>query len=170
MDTNIAINEREELFPETPGENEPITTTSDVTATVAALKSVELQRAEFDEQEKELLLTYRRWFGLKRDQCLRREEYLKTRLRGYLEFAQKDKLATPEGTVFYQKQQHVDYPDDEGTLIAWIKEDPERMDRFLVVSEGESINKTELSKAIRSGEIQAPGVALNETTELRVRR
>jgi hypothetical protein len=170
MDSNVVLSEeREELFPTLPGEDQPITSVSDVAFTLAALKSVKLHEQEFAEQERELVATYRRWYRLKAEQCQRREAFLKERLRGYLEFAQRDKLATPEGTVFYQKTRAIAWPDDDTILREWIKADAERTDRFLVIKEEESINKTELGKAIRAGEIQAPGIAVEETTEIRVR-
>jgi hypothetical protein len=181
MDTNIAqaataiavqpAEEREELFPVLPGDDVPIGSYGEVMNTIVAIKSVELRQTEFEEQQKEVMMMHKHWFELKRNQCERRIEFLKLRLQGYLEFAQKDKIATPEGTVHFQTTKTIVWPENDEALIVLLQANAEFADRFLNLKETITVNKTELGKALRAGEfIPLPMVTIETGKEVRVKK
>ena len=141
--------------------DQPLVDTISVDRTLWWLKKIAAEKAAFQAQLDEAVAFYQR----KMAQCDQTAEFAKARIETFLKAAQKEKLATPNGTVFFQTTKSVVWPEST-TLEAFARE--KGVD-CITTETVTKIDKATLKKYIvESG--QAPmGFEITEKTKLAVR-
>jgi hypothetical protein len=158
--------DREELFPERPGEDRDIRTAVDAHRAMAALKHLNGVVDDLQKERTEILATYTRWYDERESRIQRSMGFLKERLHMFLQDTRRKRFASPEGSVFYRTTSRVNWPSDE-ELVRWAKTtaEPAEYLRFK-----ESPNKTAIKEAIKTGAVGSPpGYSESEETTLHVR-
>jgi hypothetical protein len=140
----------------------PIADTISVDRTLWWLKKIAAEKAGYQAQVEEAQAFYARRMA----QCDQATEFAKARIEAYLKEAQRKKLATPNGTVFFQKTKSVVWPEDE-VLIAFARE--QGLQGVVTEHTITKIDKAALKKYIATSN-QAPiGFEQAERTTLAVR-
>lgn len=119
METSeITTEEREELFPPLPGEDEPI---AGLVHVIEAEKRVRYWKEKRDALEKEsveVLNFYRLWYERRQLRFNERIAFNMQQIAGYMDATGQTKIPTPEGTAYFKTITRKEWPEDE-VLVAF---------------------------------------------------
>jgi hypothetical protein len=145
-----------------PEYDAPIVSTISVDRTLWWLKKIAAEKAGYQAQLDEANAFYDKRMA----QCDQAVEFAKARIQAYLKEVQRKKLATPNGTVFFQTTKSVVWPED-GVLIAFARE--QGLQGVVTEHTITKIDKAALKKYIAASNHAPIGFEPAEKTTLAVR-
>jgi len=155
-----AADERDPLFG--PEFDEPLMDTMGVDRTLWWLKKIAAERATYAAQLEEA----KRFYDRRMAQCDQQAEFAKARIETFLKDGQKERVATPSGTVFFQTINGVIWPEDE-VLVAFVRENA--IEGIVSEETVTKIDKAALKKYIKESGRSPMGYETPEKTKLAVR-
>lgn len=114
----VAEEEREELFPDLPGDE---TTPSDVfeaTRLVKSIRELDERKSRVEEERRLQLQRYSEWYDNRLQKLAEHIERRKASLEAYLNWNSLQRLPTPEGTAYFRTTTKLQWPVAD-KLVQW---------------------------------------------------